>query len=434
MKINRRGCWLAAVAVAFLGMSVRAADPAKPGRVKVEWSEAGGETWTVEGLADRESGRPMARDTVFAICSNTKPVTSVLVLTFVEEGALNLDDPVSKYFPEFADVKFKGRPAKRPILLRHLLTHLSGLAYEAPGRGRKSDMTPYREQAELAAKAPLRKEPGEGYQYCGLGFQVMGAILEKVTGRKVSELMKERVFYPLGMTDATFYPDERLLARVAVPYYYPPEGGSPVRWWFDNRWSVPLDNPARTALLSGGLFCTAGDYLKFSQMMARKGLGLNGRRILSEATFEKYLLTRQTPPGDDKDASFDIHFNKDRTGGSKGGLLATHATWNWGARRCMVSFVAKSPYPPKGMKAKLDATGFGGKKTTFVVSGLKVSDGRASCRIANGDDRHGIATAVLTVNGKVVEKKRVELAIGEEKPVAFAADVKPTDKIDVKVR
>ena len=89
---------------AFLALSAEAAPVPedRPGFVRVDWSEKGGEKWTVEGLADREANRPMTKDTVFAICSNTKPVNSVLVLTFVEEGLLNLDDPVSKYIPEFA--------------------------------------------------------------------------------------------------------------------------------------------------------------------------------------------------------------------------------------------------------------------------------------------------------------------------------------------
>ena len=139
----KMACAALAVAVLWLAPGLCADAPAKEskrGFVMVEWSEKDGEKWTVEGLADRESGRPMARDTVFAICSNTKPVTSVLVLTFVEEGLINLDDPVSKYFPEFADIKIKGRPPKRPILLRYLITHLSGLQYAAKDGERKSDM------------------------------------------------------------------------------------------------------------------------------------------------------------------------------------------------------------------------------------------------------------------------------------------------------
>ena len=429
----------AALAVSALGLAsaLWADEPAKdfkPGFVKVEWSEKDGEKWTVEGLADRESGRPMARDTVFAICSNTKPVTSVLALTFVEEGLINLDDPVSKYLPELADIKYKGRPPKRPIILRYLLTHLSGLPYSAQYEGRKSDMLSYQEQVKFAGEKGLRSEPGEKYQYCGLGFQVMGAVLEKVTGRKVTDLMKERIFDPLGMTESTFYPSAKMLERLAVPYYHPPKGGAPIRYDISNRWTPPMENPARTAMLSGGLFCTVGDYLKFSQMIALKGVGANGRRILSEKTFNDYLLTRQTPPSDKSNSSFDIAFNKQHTGGGKGGLFATSARWDWSARSCTVYFRAKSPYPPRGMKAAIDASGFGGGKTSFVISDEKVAGGKASCRVGNNEDRHGVATVKLVVNGKVVDSRRVELAIGESKSVKFAYEAKPGDKVTFKAK
>jgi len=421
--------WLGiALSGALMALAAGAAE--KPGFVQVEWSEAAGEKWTVEGLADRASGRQMTRDTVFAICSNTKPVTSVLVMTLVEEGLLNLDDPVSKYFPAFADIKYKGRPPKRAITLRMLITHLSGLQYSVSAPGRNSDMTSYLEQTELAVKKGLRSEPGEAYQYCGLGFQVMGAVIEKVTGRKVSDLMKERIFDPLGMKDTTFYPDAAMLARVAVPYYYPPKGGEPLAYGF-SRWTEPLDNPARTAMLSGGLLSTVGDYLKFSQMIVRKGVGLNGRRVLSEKMFDDYLFKRQTPPGDKKDSSFDISFDKGHTGGGKGGLFATHAKWCWADRSCVVSFKAKSPYPPKGMKATLDATGFDGKKTRFRVTDIKTDAGGVTCQVANNEDRHGVGTVRLSVNGKAVATERVELAIGEAKRVTFKVAVAASDKVDV---
>lgn len=406
-----------------------------PGFVRVDWSEQTGEKWQVEGLADRESGRPMSTNTAFAICSNTKPVTSVLALTFVDEGLINLDDPVSKYFPEFEDIRLNGRPPKKAILLRYLLTHLSGLAYEVKRPGGKPDMVPIRDSVRLAVEAGLRSEPGEAYQYCGLGFQIMGAVLEKVTGRKAADLMKERVFDPLEMHETTFYPDERMLARAAVPYYYPPDGGEPLRYDFTNRFTGPLSSPLRTSLLSGGLMSTVGDYLKFSQMIARRGIGLNGRRILSERTFGDYLLVRQTPKGDKVNASFDIRFlDQEHTCGKKGGLFGTSAMWDWTNRKCTLVFQAKSPYAPKGKKSRLDATGFGGPKTTFAVSELKVEKGRVSCLVSNNEDRHGVGLVTLVINGKGVSKQQVELAIGEAKRVEFKRRPKPDDKVEIRVR
>ena len=432
MKFSKQK-FLSSMALAFAALSAGAASvQEKPGFVKVEWSEKGGERWTVEGMADREAGLPMTTNTFFAICSNTKPLASVLTLTFVEEGVLNLDDPVAKYFPEFADIKVKGRPPKRPVTLRHLITHTAGFAsFQVRNPGVRTDMTPFRDQVRLAAEQGLITEPGETYRYCNIGFSVMGAILEKVTGRKVPELMQERIFDPLGMTGATFYPDEKTIAQTAVPYYYPPKGGAPLRYDFSNRYTVPLGNRARTPLLSSGVVCTVGDYLRFSQMMALKGVGANGRRILSEKTFNEYLLQRQTPPGDKVDSSFDVGFNKDHSGGSKGGLFATGAEWNWSKRSCVVTFRAKSPYAPAGKKSELDASGFGGKPTTFAVSDVKAAGGKVTCRVRNNEDRHGVGTVRLTVNGAVAGERRMALAIGEAKTLSFDYAVKEDDRVEV---
>lgn len=439
---SARACLLGVAAGALLGGGLPALADApaqvyKPGFVSVEWSETNGEKWTVEGLADRESGRPMTRDTVFAICSNTKPVASVFALTFVEEGLFDLDDPVSKYFPEFANIKYKGKPPKRPVTLRHLLTHLSGLAYTGATKDRKPDMVPYEEQVKVAVQKGLRSEPGEAYQYCGLGFQVMAAVIEKLTGRKVPDLMKERIFDPLGMTETTFYPSEKMLERLAIPYYYPAEDVKPIRFEISKIWTPPMDNRARTALLSGGLFSTVDDYLKFSQMMVRKGVGVNGKRILSEKMFDDYLLKRQTPPGDKVNSSFDIGFNKAHTSGSKGGLFATSARWNWADRSCIVKFKAKNVCIPKNIldevaKTKHGKVKTGGPKTTFSVTDVVIADGRASCQVGNREDRFGIAVVKLVVNGKEVARKQVELAIGETKSVEFSYAAKPDDKVTFK--
>ena len=344
MKVKR----MVVMSVAALVGCVLVPEDNTPGYVKVEWSQKTGEKWEVKGLADRETGRPMATNTIFAICSNTKPITSVLALTFVEEGKLNLDDPVPKYFPEFADIRFnskykgakkEGDKPERPILLRHLITHLSGLWYSARTPAHNPDMVPIADQVKFAVEKGVSQEPGEKYVYNGLGFMVMGAILEKISGKKVDVLMQERVFDPLGMNDTTFYPSAEQVARAAVVYHYPKDGGTPKKFGF-RIFSEPLDNHARTPMLAGGLFSTAGDYLKFMQMLAFKGVGLNGKRILKEETFDRYLATRQTPPGDKVDDSFDIHFNKKHTGGHKGGLYGTSASADWAQKSCSVSFKA----------------------------------------------------------------------------------------------
>ena len=145
------------------------------------------------------------------------------------------------------------------------------------------------------------------------------------------------------------------MARAAVVYHYPKDGGTPKKVGF-MIFSEPLDNRARTPMLAGGLFSTAGDYLKFEQMLALKGVGLNGRRILKEETFDKYLATRQTPPGDKRDTSFDIHFNKAHTGGRKGGLYGTSASADWAQKTCEVSFKAVAAKIPNEMSSSFSKT------------------------------------------------------------------------------
>ena len=360
--------------------SIFAAD-AKPqvGYVAVEWSAKDGEKWDIGGLADHETGREMTKDTIFAIASNTKPITSVLLLTFVEEGKLSLDDKVSKYFPAYAELKYKKKPVSRELTVRDLVTHLSGLAYDGAAKGRKLDMTPLEEQVEILAKRRMRNDVGKSWQYCGAGFSVAGAILEKITGRKVADLMKERIFDPLEMNDTTFYPSAELLKRAAPPYYFPKDGSGPHKFGW-RRYTEPLDNPSRTPGLAGGLFSTVPDYLKFSQMLVRKGVGLNGKRILSEKTCNEILFVRQTPPGDKKDASFDIHFTtKDPTYkgvrcGKKGGLYGTCAVWDWENCRCRIRFIAKSPKPPKGVKGEIDTSSLDQGASAHIKATKKSDD------------------------------------------------------------
>ena len=403
--MNGRVCSLALlVALACLKLGA-----ATPGKVQVEWSEANGEKWTIGGLADRETGRPMAKDTMFSVCSNTKTVTSALVLTFVEEGKLSLDDPVSKFFPEFKDSR---------VTVRHLLAHTSGLPYEAD-RKRCRDAVPLAEQVAIAAEKGVAYEPGTKYKYCGLGFSVAAAILEKIAGRPFEVLMKERIFDPLEMKDATFRPTKEQQSRIAVLYYYPPDGGDPVPCGFGDRVTLPLDSPARVPAAAGGLFATAEDFLKFSQMIALKGVGINGRRILSEKTFENEFLRRQTPPGDPVNKSFDIAFNDDGVSGYKGGAHGTHCLWNWGEKSCCVTFVAKAPRPKGNAKAAIDATGFDGGRATFACSDVSRKGDAVSVKVVNVDDRHGANIVVLRSGGKVVASKRVELRIGEAKTVRF---------------
>jgi CubicO group peptidase (beta-lactamase class C family) len=187
------------------------------------------------GKQDRESSRPMRTDSIFRICSMTKPIVSLAVMMLYEEGRFVLDDPISKYIPEFADTKVlvtqKDRkpytiPASQPITIRNLLTHTSGIVYNWD-----SDLGSLYQQANIAsgllpvdvtigenvkrlARLPLLFNPGERWAY-GLNVDVLGYLIEVVSGRPLDQFLKERIFEPLGMRDTFFYiPQDKLESTI----------------------------------------------------------------------------------------------------------------------------------------------------------------------------------------------------------------------------
>ena len=226
---------------------------------------------------------PMSLDTIFRIQSMTKPVVSVAVMTLVQEGRIGLDDPVSKYLPEYAQstVYDNGtiRPAKTVITIRHLLSHTSGLiAVVGPPRTplheiwSKSGVRTLEKTVLEATRAtgalPLLADPGTLWNY-GRSVDVLGAVMEVVTGKTFDVVLKERIFTPLGMKDTDFYlSSSQAAGRVAQPR--------------DGR---PFDPTAGHPMMYGtnGLASTTRDYLRFTMMLAGGG-ALDGVRILKPET------------------------------------------------------------------------------------------------------------------------------------------------------
>ncbi|MEZ6032212.1 MAG: serine hydrolase [Planctomycetaceae bacterium] len=234
------------------------------------------------GKADVASGRAMAPDTVFAIASMTKPITAASVMILLEEGKLSLDDPVSKYIPAFKDTKLTGGtvPA-REITIRDCLRHTNGLVSDQRNTGTLA------ETAENLAKTELAFEPGSKWQY-GPGLSVAGRVVEIVAGKPFEQFLAERLFTPLEMHQTSFHPTEEQLGRLALLYQPTTdkkdiERGS--HWLYD----VTADTSPNP---SGGLFSTAGDLVRFYQMMLNGG-DLNGKRILS-ADAVKQMTSLQT--------------------------------------------------------------------------------------------------------------------------------------------
>ena len=261
------------------------------------------------GLADIEANKPMKNDHIFRIASMTKPVTSVAVMMLYEEGKFLLDDPVSKYLPEFKELKVLTAdgntvPAKREITIRDLLRHTSGISYRFWGKpiaelyekaGISDGLEPtagtIADNSKRIAAQPLHSQPGEAFEY-GLNTDVLGYLVEVLSGMPLDRFFKERIFNPLKMPDTQFYVSEAQRSRV-VSLYTPGEKGgllkspdAPTRWGqliFSP--AVPYGTQRTYFSGGGGLTSTAGDYLRFTQMFL-KGGKLDAVRLLSRKSVE----------------------------------------------------------------------------------------------------------------------------------------------------
>jgi CubicO group peptidase (beta-lactamase class C family) len=256
------------------------------------------------GYRDLASKAPMTEDTIFAIASMTKPITCIAAMQLVEEGKLGLDDPVEKFLPAFKNLRVLGDPkddttaalatvpAKRTMLVRHLFAHTSGLSYGFAMTGSETERRIMRaySQAKLLegrlktiselpaelARLPLAHEPGGEWTY-GLSHDVLGYLIEVVSGQTLDQFLRDRIFAPLDMNDTSFLVPEPKRDRVATVYA---TGAKP---------SDPLTARPRTFGSAtyfsggGGLFSTARDYSRFSQMLLNGG-EFEGKRFVKRDT------------------------------------------------------------------------------------------------------------------------------------------------------
>lgn len=222
------------------------------------------------GLADIAGQRAMDVDTVFAIASMTKPITAAAVLILVDEGRLQLDDPVSRYIPAFAETRLQSgqRPA-REITVRDCLRHTNGLVSDQRNVGTLANT------AEQLARSALAFEPGSRWQY-GPGLSVAGRVVEVVSQKPFDEFVTERILQPLQMQQTAFRPTGEQLQRVARLYQPTADKQSlePGKHWLMDVNENTTPNP------SGGLYSTARDLVRFYQMVLNGG-ELHGQRVLS---------------------------------------------------------------------------------------------------------------------------------------------------------
>jgi len=255
------------------------------------------------GMADPDIGRPVDENTVFRIYSMTKPIVSAAAMTFFEEGRFQLDDPVARFLPEFADTPvwvdgeggdMRTEPPAEPMKIWHLLTHTAGLVYGARNdtpvgalcRASGIDFSS-RNGGDLAetvrklAEIPLRWQPGTRWEY-SVATDVLGRLVEVLAGQPLDEVVQARIFDPLGMSDSGFQVRSEQLPRFAA-LYTAKEGGI-VR---DDGSDDTASHARDVTLFSGGggLVSTAADYLRFAEMIRRKGV-FGDTRILGRRTVE----------------------------------------------------------------------------------------------------------------------------------------------------
>lgn len=242
------------------------------------------------GYADIAAKKPMRPDSLFWIASMSKPVTAAALMILVDEGKVNVDDPVEKYLPEFKnqwmlaeqdkDHLLLKRPS-HPITVRNVLTHTSGLAAKSAMEQPTLDLLPLRDAVRSHTLAPLQFAPDSRYSYSNAGINTAGRIIEVVSGMPYETFLEKRIFKPLGMVDTTFWPDERQLGRLAKSYKSNKDRQE-LEEVEITQLSYPLDSRKRYPMPAGGLFSTAGDMARFCQMVLGGGM-LDGKRILSEA-------------------------------------------------------------------------------------------------------------------------------------------------------
>jgi len=262
-----------------------------------------------QGVMDLDSKQPMSSSSMFRIASMTKPAVGVGIMMMVEEGKLRINDPVSRYIPEFRNMKvavlqtatagrgagaagappaapqFYTVPAQREITIKDLLTHVSGLG-SGPMSNSDIDKIARKDGETLAQYIPrlggtaLEFQPGSRWTYSpGAGFETLGRIIEIASGMPLDRFFRTRIFDPLGMKDITFWPTDAQMPRVATVYARTPTGL--------NKQVMPNDTMSRNVYFrgSGGLYSTAEDYLPLGIMLAGGG-EMNGKRLLSRKTVE----------------------------------------------------------------------------------------------------------------------------------------------------
>ncbi|MDP3913196.1 MAG: serine hydrolase domain-containing protein [Bacteroidota bacterium] len=310
--------------------------------------------WKAYGMADNQEAKALKRDDIFRIASQTKAITSTAVMMLWEEGKFQLEDPISKYIPEFknpqvlksfkySDTTYTSEPAKSEITIRHLITHTSGIGYGIIDGNEQIKMIYAKagvtdlfttekitiaESVKKLAKLPLHHNPGEKFTYSE-GLDVLGYFIEVVSGMPFDQFLKTRIFDPLAMNDTRFYlPEEKAGRLVAVQQKTDEKWTKYPVTFYDT--DYPIEGAKSFFSGGAGLSSTAKDYATFLQMYLNGG-ELNGVRLLSRTTVEA-IMGNQIGNiwGENPDKVHGLAFSVlTRKGEEKGGM-SSEGTFEWG--------------------------------------------------------------------------------------------------------
>ena len=297
------------------------------------------------GYADVAAKRPISMDNSYMQCSQTKGFCGVTVAKLIEEGRLELDDPVSKYLPEFAELWVLDgekdgirtfHKAQNVLTVRMVMNHTGGFPFEISAKrydvrgGGWTGGAPIRQVASIAAASPLMFEPGTREMYSNTGIDIGAAIVEVITGMRWEDYLKQEVLDPLGMTATWFWPTDEQIANKIELYEF--KENAPAQWCEEKEWQQrPYNDSHVFASAGAGLWTTANDQLKFYKMLMNLGMGDNGVRILEEDTV-KNLLARSTRPAHMGGYSLGLSTDVEDTENSwfgHGGAWATNCYVNW---------------------------------------------------------------------------------------------------------
>ena len=360
------------------------------GAISVFYNNGVQETCCV-GYADVAAKRPIRMDNVYMQCSQTKGFCGVTIAKLVEEGRLSLDDPVSKYLPEFKELWVQDSEkdgvrtlhrAKNVLTVRMVLNHTGGFPFEISAKrpdvrgGGWSGGCPIRQVASVAAGSPILFEPGTRDSYSNTGIDIGAAVVEVITGMKWEQYLKQEFLDPLGMKSTWFWPTDKQLKKKVELYAYKQDAPCEWREEMPNQ-QRPYNDSHVFASAGAGLWTTANDQLKFYKMLMNLGLGENGVRVLKEETVKSILAVSTRPKnlgGYSLGLNAPVEDNENAWFGH-GGAWGTNCSVNWHKKqlRLWVIQSAGGPQPWSGPMNKAAEQFFA---QTLNTSGIDAYTGR----------------------------------------------------------